>query len=63
MAFTVHFEQEGKPISMLLDIVEVAKSHSGANLAEAFANMLKEFGIEDKVCVELYYILSERWLT
>lgn len=35
---------------MLLDIVEVAKSHSGVNLAEAFAHMLKEFGIEDKVC-------------
>ena len=34
---------------MLLDLVEVAKSHSGVNLAEAFANVLKEFGIEDKV--------------
>ena len=34
---------------MLLDLVEVAKSHSGVNLAQAFANVLKEFGIEDKV--------------
>lgn len=34
---------------MLLDLVEVPRSHSGANLAEAFANVLKEFGIEDKV--------------
>lgn len=49
MAFTVHFEQEGVPISMLLDLVEVAKSHSGVNLAEAFAKVLQEFGIEDKV--------------
>jgi len=36
-------------MSMLLDLVEVAKSHSGVNLAEAFAKVLKEFGIEDKV--------------
>lgn len=35
---------------MLLDFVEVARSHSGANLAEAFAKILEEFGIEDKVC-------------
>jgi hypothetical protein len=34
---------------MLLDLVEVAKSHSGVNLAEAFVNILDEFGIEDKV--------------
>jgi len=34
---------------MLLDIVEVAKSHSGVNLAEAFANVLEEFGVSDKV--------------
>jgi hypothetical protein len=34
---------------MLLDLVEVAKSHTGVNLAIAFAQVLKEFGIEDKV--------------
>jgi hypothetical protein len=34
---------------MLLDIVEVAHSHSGLNLAAAFANILDEFGISDKV--------------
>jgi hypothetical protein len=34
---------------MLLDLVEVAKSHSGVNLAEAFAKVLEEFGIKDKV--------------
>jgi hypothetical protein len=50
VAFTVHFEHEGTPISMLLDLVEVAKSHSGVNLAEAFAKVLEEFGIQDKVC-------------
>jgi hypothetical protein len=49
VAFTVHFERDGDPISMLLDIVEVAKSHSGVNLVEAFAKVLEEFGIKDKV--------------
>jgi len=34
---------------MLLDIVEVAKSHSGFNLAAAFAKILDDFGISDKV--------------
>jgi len=48
---TVHFEHEGVPISILLDLVEVTKSHSGANLAEAFAEVLEEFGIEDKVII------------
>jgi hypothetical protein len=34
---------------MLLDIVEVAKSHSGVNLAESFAKILEEFNISEKV--------------
>jgi hypothetical protein len=34
---------------MILDVVEVAKSHSGFNLATAFASVLKEFHIEHKV--------------
>jgi hypothetical protein len=49
VAVSVHFENEGVPISMLLDIVEVACSHSGLNLAAAFAKILEEFGISDKV--------------
>jgi hypothetical protein len=49
VAVTVHFENNGVPICMLLDIVEVAKSHSGANLAVAFAHILDAFGISDKV--------------
>ena len=53
VAFTVHFEHEGVPISMLLDLVEVAKSHSGENLAAAFAEVLKEFGISHKVRLKL----------
>ena len=34
---------------MLLDLVEVACSHSGLNLAAAFAQVLEDFGISDKV--------------
>ena len=63
VAVTVHFEHEGAPISMLLDLVEVAKSHSGVNLAEAFVNILDEFGIEDKVsshCIEVSVKLTLR---
>ncbi|KAH7903433.1 hypothetical protein BJ138DRAFT_976062, partial [Hygrophoropsis aurantiaca] len=36
VAVSVHLEHDGKPVAMILDIVEVAKSHTGANLAEAF---------------------------
>lgn len=41
---------------MLLDLVEVAKSHSGVNLAEAFVNALKEFGIKDKVSFNITWL-------
>ena len=34
---------------MLLDLVEVAESHSGVNLANTFIKVLDEFGIKDKV--------------
>ncbi|KIJ15695.1 hypothetical protein PAXINDRAFT_11295 [Paxillus involutus ATCC 200175] len=33
---------------MILDIVEVAKSHSGVNLTQAFTTILQNFGISDK---------------
>ena len=36
-------------MSLLLDIVEVAKTHTGVNLAAAFAKILDDFGISDKV--------------
>jgi hypothetical protein len=52
VAVTVHFEQEGVPISLLLDIIEVAKSHSGVNLAAAFAQILEDFKISNKVSIE-----------
>jgi len=49
VAFTVHFTHEGVPVSMLLDLIEVAESHLGENLAAAFAKVLEEFSISDKV--------------
>jgi hypothetical protein len=49
VAVTVHLKHDGKLLSMLLDIVEVAKSHSGINLATAFAEILETFGIKEKV--------------
>ncbi|KAI1784273.1 hypothetical protein LXA43DRAFT_901906, partial [Ganoderma leucocontextum] len=36
IALCVHFEHKGQPLSVLLDVVEVARSHTGVNLAEAF---------------------------
>ena len=49
VAVTVHFKKDGVPISMLLDIVEVTRSHSGLNLAAAFSKILDDFGIGYKV--------------
>jgi len=37
------------PVCLLLDIVQVACSHTGINLAKAFASVLDDFGIADKV--------------
>jgi hypothetical protein len=53
IAMTVHFEQDGEPVCLILDVVKVAMSHSGANLAAAFAKILDEFGVSDKVSLHL----------
>lgn len=49
VAITVHIERKGEPFSMLLDLVEVAESHTGVNLGIAFMGVLDKFGIEEKV--------------
>ncbi|PBK73762.1 hypothetical protein ARMSODRAFT_871465, partial [Armillaria solidipes] len=36
VAITVHFKHNGEPVSLLLDFMEVAKSHTGENLAAVF---------------------------
>ena len=48
ITMTIHFENAGIPVSMLLDIVEVTCSYSGFNLAMAFVKILEEFGISNK---------------
>jgi hypothetical protein len=55
VAVTVHFENDGVAVSMLLDLVQVATNHSGLNLAAVFANILGDFGISDKVRSRLYH--------
>ncbi len=68
VAVTVHLEQDGLPLCLLLDIVEVAEvcahvcslcfqltldqSHNGFNLAAAFAQILDDFKIEKKVSTD-----------
>jgi hypothetical protein len=49
VAFTVHFKDHSKPMLMLLDIIEVAESHTGVVLGDTFVKVLKAFGIERKV--------------
>lgn len=49
VAFTVHFEHDGVPMSLVLDVLEVPVSHSGLNLADAFAKMLEDLGLDTKV--------------
>jgi len=56
VAVTVHFEQRGEPMCLLLDIVELAKSHSGINLAMAFADILEDYGISHKVSIRAQMI-------
>jgi hypothetical protein len=51
VAVTVHLEHNGQPISLLLDIIELAVSHSGDNLAAAFAKILEDYRISEKVSI------------
>ena len=49
VAVMVHFKQNGEPMCLLLDLVEVVTSHSGRNLAAVFVKILTDFGIGHKV--------------
>ncbi|KAL0957210.1 hypothetical protein HGRIS_014896 [Hohenbuehelia grisea] len=49
IAIMVHLEMNGEPVSLLLDLVEVAESHNGLNLAVVFAGILDDYGIADKI--------------
>lgn len=56
VAVTVHFQKDGVLVAMLLDLVEVAESHSGAHLAAVFAKILDDFTIADKVSAQWSWI-------
>jgi hypothetical protein len=60
---SVHFEKDGVSMAMLLDLVEVAQSHSGENLARTFARILDDFGISSKVSKQIFEIkmINIRW--
>ena len=49
ITITVHFEQNGTLLAMLLDLVEVPKLYTGLNLALTFIKVLEDFGVDDKV--------------
>jgi hypothetical protein len=49
IVITVHLEHKGEPLSMLLDLVEIAESYTGVNLSIAFMGVLNKFSIEKKV--------------
>ena len=51
ITITVHLKHKGETISMLLDIVEVSKSHSRENLAAAFAKIMEDYGISKKAFI------------
>jgi hypothetical protein len=49
VAVTAHYEMNGLPSTLLLDIMGCAHSHTRSNLASTFEKILKEFGISEKV--------------
>ena len=49
MNLLVTWVQDGQLITTLLDFIELGRSHSGYNMAEAFVDTLKRYGIEHKV--------------
>lgn len=42
----------------LLDFIELPRSHSGENMAEALAKTLREYGIDGKVSKNLSILLT-----
>ena len=51
MAITVHLAVKGEPLCILLDVIEVAQSHSSVALATEFVRVLREYRIEHKVSI------------
>lgn len=49
VAITVHLMHDREPLCLVLDVIELAKAHSGWNMAEAFKQVMDVFGIAAKV--------------
>ena len=49
MNVLVTWIRDGEPVTALLDFIELAKSHSGHNMAEALVETFNRYGIAYKV--------------
>jgi hypothetical protein len=49
MNVLVSWIRDGKPVTAILDFIELAKSHSGQNMAESLVETLNRYGIAHKV--------------
>jgi len=49
MNMLVTWIRDGEPVTALLDFIELAKSHSGHNMAEALVETFNRYGIAHKV--------------
>jgi hypothetical protein len=59
MCITVHFFSQLKQmVDYLIAFRSIEGSHSGAHLAEAFFDVLNDYGVTDKVRLTTYFSLS-----
>lgn len=56
LGVTVHRVQEGKMVSFILDFIKLTKAHTGVYLAQQLTECLKEYGIQDKVCITVAWL-------
>jgi hypothetical protein len=49
MNVLVSWVRDNQPVTAMLDFIELAKSHSGRNMAEALVSTLERYGIAHKV--------------
>jgi hypothetical protein len=49
MNVLVSWIREDHPVTAMLELIELAKSHSGNNMAEALVDTLNRYGIAHKV--------------
>jgi hypothetical protein len=49
MNIFVTWIRNGEPVTTVLDFIELPKSHSGQNMAQAFVDTLNRYGIAKKV--------------